>query len=266
MRLPRAERLARIVLNAADPVRLADFYAAAFGFARSEREGDETLVPLALGPSRIDLRLTTGRPYPVDVAGWSPLFQHCAIVVRDMDAAMRRLDAVQGWAPISTDGPVRLPANTGGVTAFKFRDPEGHPLELLAFPSESLPERWRIVTAAGPCLGVDHSAISVTNTARSIAFYERLGLAVSGSSHNVGHEQDRLDAIADASVDVTALQPPTPGPPHVELLAYRGAFDRDTDPMDIHDVAASQLVFATSDAPVVLRDPDGHILRFEPSA
>ena len=45
-----------------------------------------------------------------------------------------RLSAHAGWTTISTDGPQLLPASSGGVTAYKFRDPEGHPLELIAFP------------------------------------------------------------------------------------------------------------------------------------
>lgn len=36
----------------------------------------------------------------------------------------------------------RLPESSGGVTAFKFRDPDGHPLELLAFPDGKVPSRW----------------------------------------------------------------------------------------------------------------------------
>ncbi len=40
-------------------------------------------------------------------------------------------------------GPERLPARSGGVSAFKFRDPDGHPLELLAFPPEAVPPIWR---------------------------------------------------------------------------------------------------------------------------
>ena len=31
------------------------------------------------------------------------------------------------------------------IVLFKFRDPEGHPLELLAFPRDSVPACWRHV-------------------------------------------------------------------------------------------------------------------------
>ena len=92
-----------------------------------------------------------------------------------MPAAYARLAAQPGWNTISTDGPQVLPASSGGVTAYKFRDPEGHPLELLAFPPDAIPARWQKVSATG-CLGIDHSAISVVDTDQSIKFYERLGL------------------------------------------------------------------------------------------
>jgi hypothetical protein len=70
-------------------------------------------------------------------------FKHIAIVVADMESAYLRLRACQGWTAITRPAPQRLPANSGGVTASKFRDPEGHPLELLAFPPNNMPSRWR---------------------------------------------------------------------------------------------------------------------------
>ncbi|MGB8684208.1 MAG: hypothetical protein WCD12_15080, partial [Candidatus Binatus sp.] len=60
------------------------------------------------------------------------------------------------------------------VTALKFRDPEGHPLELIAFPPDDTPAKWQRSSTA-ECLGIDHSAISVAVTERSVKFYERLG-------------------------------------------------------------------------------------------
>ncbi len=54
-----------------------------------------------------------------------------------------RLCSVDGWTAISTDGPQRLPPSSGGVAAFKFRDPDGHPLELLAFPDRKWPAHWQ---------------------------------------------------------------------------------------------------------------------------
>jgi hypothetical protein len=53
------------------------------------------------------------------------------------------------------------------VTAFKFRDHDGHPLELLAFPEGRVPGPGRTANGTGPFLGVDHTAIAVRDTARS---------------------------------------------------------------------------------------------------
>ncbi|MET7243315.1 VOC family protein [Methylobacterium sp. EM32] len=291
---PRALRLAGIVLVSGNPDALAGFYRGALGFTDAEAPPDPGVagtraVPLRLGGQRLDLVAMTppGRPYPGDVLGFSPLFQHCAIIVSDMAAAQARLSAHPGWRQISTDGPVRLPASSGGVTAFKFRDPEGHPLEFLAFPPAATPEAWRRPDASDPCLGLDHSAISVADTARSVAFYESLGLSVASSSLNTGAEQARLDAVADPTVEVTGLGFPDGRPPHVELLCYRGDLPRPASDLAVNDVAATRLVIAMPDekalaaacaahagrlvsggvgprsdggADALLRDPDGHLV------
>lgn len=255
--------LSRIVLNTADPAALARFYGEALGFAVAVGEGGR--VRLRIGPSRVDLVASRGRPYPGDVPGWSPLFQHFAIVVSDMPAAMARLSGVAGWCAISTDGPERLPERSGGVSAFKFRDPEGHPLEFLAFPPGTGPERWRVANPPDPCLGIDHSAISVADTARSLAFYGAFGLAPGPRSLNTGPEQARLDGIADPEVEVTGLMLPGGEPPHLELLCYRGAFDRAVEPPRPDDIAATRLVFtaASPGAATEMIDPDGHRIGIE---
>ncbi len=254
------ERLARIQLICSNAERTARFYEAAFGFGREDRvtvntaafgrligipDASARIVVLRLGDQAIELAeiAPRGRDYPGDVSGDSPLFQHFAIVVDDMPAAYARLSAQGGWTAISTDGPERLPASSGGVTAFKFRDPEGHPLELLGFASGSTPVRWRR-RSPNRFLGIDHSALSVADTARSIAFYQGLGLTVTGGSTNVGREQDRLDGICGAHAEVTTLAPPTAPSPHVELLCYRRHFDCRLAPAAPNDVASTRLVLA----------------------
>jgi catechol 2,3-dioxygenase-like lactoylglutathione lyase family enzyme len=163
MAVTTVARLARIILNAADPDKLARFFEEALGFERiGERHAQKNdLAPadgfpgasartftLALGECRLDLVEVRGRPYPDVVPGWSRLFQHCAIVTTDFDAAMARLRRRTDWRAISTGGPEILPERSGGVTAFKFRDPEGHPLELLSFPGGTGPKIWRNGAAA----------------------------------------------------------------------------------------------------------------------
>jgi catechol 2,3-dioxygenase-like lactoylglutathione lyase family enzyme len=296
--------LSRIVLICRDGERLAEFYARAFGFkpVADAPEADADFASL-IGRARGTVRTNTlglgsqhvtlaepqpgGRLYPAGVHGWSSQFQHFAIVVSDMAAAFAALCATPGWTAISTDGPQTLPESSGGVTAFKFRDPEGHPLELLAFPPDARPAGWT-VRPAKPFLGIDHSAISVAETARSVAFYEQLGLTRIAGSLNAGPEQERLDGFADAVVEVTALAPPQQRVPHVELLCYHGDFARHEAVTGATDVAATELVFAVTPeafaatirrntaavvgGPIVsqrgrslvlLHDPDGHLICLE---
>ena len=273
-------RLARFVLVSRDAERLARFFTEALGFARAATSGPD--IELALGPSRVTIEhRPDALPYPAAVPGWHPLFQHCAIVVADMDAAYRRLRGVAGWTPISTDGPARLPASSGGVTAFKFRAPDGHPLELLAFPDAELPPAWAALRGADPCLGIDHSAISVAETGASVTFYEGLGLTLGPRSLNAGPEQAALDGVADPTLEVTGLMPEET-PPHLELLCYRGDFARPMEEPALGSVAATRLVFAVGEAggleavataarngivessagALLLRDPDGHLMEF----
>jgi catechol 2,3-dioxygenase-like lactoylglutathione lyase family enzyme len=131
------------------------------------------------------------------------------------------------------------------VTAFKFRDPEGHPLELLGFADGSTPVRWQR-RSANRFLGIDHSAISVADTARSIAFYQPLGLTVTGGSTNIGPEQQRLDGVSQADVDVTTLALPTAPSPHIELLRYRRGMDRSSVAPAPNDVVSTRLVLTVS--------------------
>ena len=135
-----------------------------------------------------------GRPYPANSTSTDLWFQHIAIAVSDMAEAHRRvLEA--GAVAITQDGPQTLPANTGGVTAFKFRDPEGHPLELLFFPSGTGEKVWQERGALSPFLGIDHTAIAVSDPDRSRAFYATLGLRSRPGSENQGPGQERLDDV-----------------------------------------------------------------------
>jgi catechol 2,3-dioxygenase-like lactoylglutathione lyase family enzyme len=304
--MSEALRLARIVLICEDAASLAAFYRRAFGFAYcggpKADPGLAELIGVAgaaaevtvlrLGDELIALAQTLprGRRYPADVAGWNPLFQHFAIVVSDMAAAYKALQATGGWTPISTDGPQVLPPSSGGVTAYKFRDPEGHPLELLAYPAGTVPAHWadRANRARGPSLGIDHSAISVADTERSVAFYAGLGLKRIASSLNQGIEQENLDGICSPIVvEVTAMAPAAQSTPHVELLCYRGRLPRGQSLAQPNDVASTRLVFDVasplecapsiaprdplpSDSPTsqlgsicMLRDPDGHLISLE---
>lgn len=242
---------------------------------------------LSLGTQEIELtEFPDATPYPADSTSADLWFQHCAVVVDDMDAAYARLLRHGGATAISRDGPQRLPPSSGGVTAFKFRDPDGHPLELISFPPGSGDSVWQ-QQASGPTLGIDHSAISVADVERSIAFYELLGLRVASRGVNRGAEQQRLDDLANVEVDVIALQPAAAKTPHIELLCYRTPHGRELPETGVRDIAADRLVLQTQNLPALLdklsgtyagsvasgptvsnddsqtallRDPDGHWL------
>ncbi len=147
-------------------------------------------------------------------------FQHIAIVAADMPAAFSRL---MDHAPraISTSGPVLLPPATGSVTAFKFRDPDGHPLELIHFPAGTGDPKWQRRRERST-IGIDHSAIVVADPERSIAFYaDLLGFSVASRQVNRGPGQDALDGASGIVVDVIALVAADSATPHLELLGYR---------------------------------------------
>ncbi len=194
-----------------------------------------------------------GAPYPAGTRRVTPVFQHFAMPVADMGAATARLLPFAP-APISQGGPQQLPQRSGGAVAFKFRDPDGHPLELIRLP-------------AGHGGGIDHSAIAVADAERSIAFYRTaLGLRVTARQTNTGAEQDALDGLEGVSVDVVALAP-AQATPHLELLGYRTPAGRPIAPLRPCDIAATRVVFTVTGltAPVLTHDPDGHAVVLEPA-
>ena len=200
--------------------------------------GAQAVTFLALDPP--------GAPYPVGPSATDPVFQHLAIPVRDMAAAMERLGPLSP-TPISWGGPQGLPASSGGVTAYKFRDPDGHPLELLFFPGGAPAARWR--AAPGLFLGIDHSAITVTDLDATLDFLTgSLGLSLAARGLNRGPEQGRLDGVDDPEVDVLALEPPVPAP-HMELLHYRRPATRRPTPAPFgpRDRATTRFVFSAID-------------------
>lgn len=232
-----------------------------------------------------------GMPYPRDSRSNDLWFQHVAIVVADMDAAHARIRARVD--PISLDGPQTLPpsnAPAAGISAFYFRDPDGHALELIHFPPGKGDSRWH-EPGGRLFLGIDHTAIGVDATDASLAFYrDLLGLTVGGASFNTGIEQERLTGVDGARVRITNLRAKA-GLPGIELLDYLAPDDgrappdvRRNDVMHwytkivVQDVEAASAAFrrggripssAVVTLPdtklgarraVVLHDPDRHTL------
>ena len=147
--LAQARRIERIDCVVMDARRAVEFYEQALGFAL-ETELDVAdpataridgllsvrlrTITLRLGDDQIGLIQyfdpVEGRPWPAGSGSQDRCFQHFAIVVSDMSQAYTKLSAFAPQA-ISRDGPETLPLSTGPVNAFKFRDPDGHPLEML---------------------------------------------------------------------------------------------------------------------------------------
>ena len=109
-----------------------------------------------------------------------------------------------------------------GIQAFKFKDPDGHPLELLQFPTGKGDPRWhQAQVPSGLPKGFDHSAISIANTEASLAFYrDGLGFALKGQGVNSGIEQDRMDGLQQTRVAITAIGP-SAGAMGIEFLNYQ---------------------------------------------
>ena len=208
---------------------------------------------LRLGAQELELVAFTpaGRPYPAISDAADLCFQHIAIVVSDMDTAYERL-CRYAFTPISEAGPQPLPPRSGSVTAYKFRDPEGHPLELVQFPVGSGDPAWQQTNRV--FLGIDHSAIDVADIETSVDFYTRvLGFAVASRTLNSGPAQQRLDRLDGDLVDVVALRPASAGPPHVELLGYRQPRGRpSSSDTRSNDVVADRLVLQVDDLSILV--------------
>jgi catechol 2,3-dioxygenase-like lactoylglutathione lyase family enzyme len=177
-------------------------------------------VRMQLGDEYIDLvdYLTSGgRSIPEDARSNDLFFQHIAIVVSDMNKAYQHLRKYN-IAHVST-APQTIPVTNevaAGIRAFYFQDPDGHNLELIYFPKGKGLEKWQ--TMKGLFLGIDHTAIAISNTTRSLQFYKALGLDKKGESWNNGLEQERLNAVEGASLHITGLR--AASGPGVEFLEY----------------------------------------------
>ena len=255
-----------------DLLRLVAFYQEVLGFALegpaqpiSEAEmallaiaGGATRQVLSIGLQRVAIEQfdVAGQLYPPRSDAASLWFQHIALVVVDITAAYARISET---SPISRHGPQQLPAASGGVRAFKFRDPDGHPLELLEFAASKLPTAWqrREALPGQIALGIDHSAISVADVAASKQFYARLGLATEPSTLNQGQAQQNLDDLHDVRVAVAPMRPDI-GTPHLELLGYQNPRGSVCLALRPNDVAATRIAWSGG-RPRLLADPDGHL-------
>lgn len=147
-----------------------------------------------------------GNIIPPDSRSNDLWFQHIAIVVSDMQKAYEFLKAskVQFVSSAPQKLPDYLPA-AAGISAFYFRDPDGHNLEIIHFPEGKGNPKWPQPTDK-LFLGIDHTAIGISDTDQAIAFYQNLlGLKVAGNSENYGPEQEHLNMVFGAHLQITGL-------------------------------------------------------------
>jgi catechol 2,3-dioxygenase-like lactoylglutathione lyase family enzyme len=296
-RTPAIQAVAAISTTVGNMDRSVAFYAGVLSFEKvSDREMESAdtapgkptprlrVVGMKLGDESIELVQFKGRqglPIPADSRSNDLWFQHIAIIVSDMDRAYAVLMASHVRA--ASVSPQRLPdwnKNAAGVRAFYFKDPDGHPLEILQFPTGKGDPKWHR-NSAKLFLGIDHTAIVVRDTDRSLKFYrDLLGMSITGESENYGPEQERLNNVSGAHLRITSLR--AEKGPGIELLEYlsppsgrqlpyeSGAADlvhRHTllianDPSALAKKLQTMLakpVYMTKDT-FTVRDPDGHEL------
>lgn len=142
-------------------------------------------------------------------------------------------------------------------------------------------------------MGIDHTAIVVSNTQASLNFYrDLLGLRVAGESENYGTEQEHLNNVFGARLHISGLR--APAGIGIEFLDYLTPSSGRPMPVDARandlvgwqttlvvedaDAAAQRLqsggyslvssgVIAMPDDQLgfrkgfLVRDPDGHLMR-----
>ena len=198
------------------------------------------VVRLKLGAEEIELTeflAPNGRPLPPDIRANDHLFQHIAIVVSDMTKAYAVLRDHR--VEHASTGPQRLPdwnPNAGGISAFYFRDPDRHFLEIISFPAGKGQPKWH-EPPNGIFLGIDHTAIVADDTDASLRFYrDTLGMEVAGESENYDVEQEHLNTVFGARLRITALR--AAKGPGIELLEYLAPRDGRPAP---HDLRANDI-------------------------
>lgn len=278
----QAEAVVSVGMTVSDLDRAVDFYKTVLTFEKldeTEFHGDEIerlqgvfgarlrTARLRLGGETIELTeylAPRGRPYPAGTRANDRWFQHIAIITGDMDAAYARLRRFK--VQHASTGPQTLPdwnKNACGIKAFYFRDPDGHFLEILQFPPDKGDSKWR-TPSDRLFLGIDHTAIVVSDTEASLKFYrDELGMRVAGESENYGSEQERLNNVFGARLRITSLR--AVEGPDIEFLEYLAPRDGRPAPLDLraNDLAHWQTRIAVRGGgprQFLVRDPDGHAL------
>jgi len=222
------------------------------------------IVRMQLGNEYLDLTqylAPPGRPIPVDSRSNDLWFQHIAIVVRDMDQAFDKLRALK--VQFVSTGPQTLPPSikaAAGIKAFYFRDPDQHNLEIIYFPPGKGDPRWQEKTD-NLFLGIDHTAVGISNTNASLKFYrDLLGLRKAGESENFGTEQEHLNQVFGAHLHITGMR--SDAGPGIEFLEYLTPRDGRPRPADVraNDIVHWQTTIATDDVEALAKKlRDAHV-------
>ena len=217
------EKVSEIEVMGSEYERLQGVFGARMRIARM-RLGDEFI-------ELTEYLTPKGRPIPLDSRSNDQWFQHIAIVVSDMDKAYQQLRAHR--VQHTSTGPQRIPdwnKAAAGIKAFYFKDSDGHNLELIYFPSGKGNPKWQ-QTNGRLFLGIDHTAIAVSDTARSLDFYrDVLGMQLAGESENYGTEQEHLNNVFGSRVRISGLK--APSGLGVEFLDYLTPRDGRPTPPD----------------------------------
>jgi len=222
------------------------------------------IVRMRLGNEFLDLTqylAPPGRPIPVDSRSNDLWFQHYAVVVRDMDQAFERLVALK--VQFVSTAPQTLPPSikaAAGIKAFYFRDPDQHNLEVIYFPAGKGDPRWQGKTDR-LFLGIDHTAIGISNTDVGLKFYrDLLGLRKAGESENFGTEQEHLNQVFGAHLRITGMR--SESGPGVEFLEYLTPTDGRPRPADVraNDIVHWQTIIVTDDVDILAKKlRDAHV-------
>jgi catechol 2,3-dioxygenase-like lactoylglutathione lyase family enzyme len=247
---PKVEQVAAVGMTVSDMDSSVAFYSKILSFEKvsdTEVTGEDyerlqgvfglrmRVVRMRLGNEVIELTeylAPKGRPVPVDSRSNDQWFQHIAIITSDMDKAYAWLR--QNKVEHASTGPQLLPAwnkNAAGIKAFYFKDPDKHALEILQFPEGKGDAKWHQASDK-LFLGIDHTAIVVSNTEASLKFYrDVLGLSIAGTSENYGTEQEHLNNVFGVRLRITSLRAGGGGP-GIEFLEYLAPRDGRPAPVD----------------------------------